>query len=70
MVETQEKCSMTGEDFAYFAERVPSSFFKLGTAKEELGIYPLHNSKINPDEDALVPGAEILAQIAIDYIKE
>ncbi len=69
-VEFLDKCSMTGEDFSYFAERVPSSFFKLGTAKEELGIYPLHNSKLNPDEDALELGANILKQIAIDYIKE
>ena len=45
-VEIQEKCSMTGEDFAYFAERVPSSFFKLGTGNETLGMYPLHNAQL------------------------
>lgn len=69
-VEVLEKCSMTGDDFAYFAERIPSSYFKLGTGKESLGMYPLHSSKLNPDEDALVLGAKILAQTAIDYISE
>ncbi len=69
-VETLEKCSMTGEDFAYFAERVPSTFFKLGTGNEALGMYPLHNSKINPDERALILGVKILTQIAIDFINE
>lgn len=68
-VEVLEKCSMTGEDFAYIAERVPSSFFKLGTAKEELGIYPLHNSKLNPDEDALILGTEILVQIVKEFME-
>ena len=68
-IEILEKCSMTGEDFAYFAERVPASFFKLGTGNEKLGMYPLHNSRINPDEKALVIGTEILAQAAIDFIK-
>lgn len=68
-VEFLEKCSMTGEDFAYFAERVPASFFKLGTAKEGLGIYPLHNSRLNPDEEALVLGAKILSQIVIDFME-
>ena len=49
---------------------VPSSFFKLGTGDESLGMYPLHNSKINPDEKSLVLGTSMMAQIAIDYIKE
>lgn len=69
LVEVQDKCSMTGEDFAYIAERVPSSFFKLGTAKEELGIYPLHNSKLNPDEDALMLGVKILVQIVKEFME-
>lgn len=67
-IEILEKCSMTGEDFAYFAQNVPSSFFKLGTGDEKLGMYPLHNSRINPDEKALCIGAEILAQVAVDFI--
>lgn len=67
-IEVLEKCSMTGEDFAYFSERVPSSFFKLGVGSDDSELYPLHNSRMNPDENALVIGAEILVQTGIDFI--
>lgn len=66
-VEFLDKPSMTGDDFAYFAQIIPSSYFKLGVGKNES--YPLHNSKLNPDEGAIKLGAAVLAQATLDYIR-
>lgn len=61
--------SMGGEDFAYFAEKVPSTFFRLGCGNPEKGItHPIHSTKFDVDEDCIVAGASILAQFAVDYL--
>ena len=63
--------SMGGEDFAYYAEKVPGLFFRLGTYNEAKDcIYPNHHPKFDVDEDALPYGSAILAQFALDYIEE
>ncbi len=62
-----EKSTMTGDDFSYFANLVPSSYFKLGVGNEIIK-NPLHSPYFNIDEDALSLGAAIFAQIAIDYL--
>lgn len=65
-----KEASMAGDDFAYFAERVPSSYFKLGVGNEEIGaIYPIHSPKFRADENALPMGAAIMAQIAVDFLR-
>ena len=49
--------NMGGEDFAYFAEKIPSNYFYLGIRNEEKGITkPLHSSEFEIDEDALIVG--------------
>lgn len=64
-----EKASMAGDDFAYFAERVPSAYFKLGVGNLEKGaIYPIHSPKFVADEDALPIGVAILTQLAVDFL--
>ena len=46
--------SLGVEDFAYFAQAVPSCFYNIGIKNEEKGIvYPLHNNKFDADEEAL-----------------
>ena len=66
---TLDKASMAGDDFAYFGERVPASYFKLGVGNTEKGaIYPIHSPKFKADEDALPIGVSVLAQIAIDFL--
>jgi amidohydrolase len=56
---------MGGEDFAYFAQNVPSCFFRLGIRNEERGIvYPLHHPHFDLDEAALSIGAAVLTQSA------
>ena len=66
---TLDKASMAGDDFAYFGERVPASYFKLGVGNAEKGaIYPIHSPKFKADEDALPIGVSVLAQTAIDFL--
>jgi amidohydrolase len=49
--------SMGGEDFSYFAEKVPSAFYHLGCGNEEKGIRaPLHNRHFMVDEDCMKTG--------------
>ncbi len=63
------EASMAGDDFSYFGERVPSSYFKLGVGNEDIGaVYPIHSPKFRADEDALPIGAAIMAQAAVDFL--
>lgn len=52
--------SLGGEDFSYFADRIPSAFFHLGCGNEELKTTaPLHSDKFVLDEDCLKTGIEM-----------
>ncbi len=58
------------EDFAYFAERIPGAFFRLGTSNREKGItYPLHNPKFDVDEDALSIGMTLMSLLTFRYLE-
>ncbi len=62
---------MTAEDFAYYAEKVPSCLFRLGTRNECRGINSnLHTATFDVDEDALKTGMEMLAWFAINLLSE
>lgn len=64
-----ENASMAGEDFAYFVDAVPGSYFKLGVGNKTKGIeYPIHSPKFAIDESALTIGTAMMAQIATDYL--
>jgi len=63
----QEKGSMTGDDFAYFTEIVPSSYFKLGVGGKGKR-YPLHSPKFIIDEKALLIGCRLFVNIASEYL--
>jgi amidohydrolase len=61
--------SMGGEDFAYYLEKVPGSFFRLGCRNEAKGIVnPFHSSRFNIDEDVLPFGVEMFARIIDEYL--
>jgi len=63
--------TMGAEDFAYFAEAVPSSFLRLGARNEAKGIiYPGHNPRFDFDEDAMPAGVSVLSLAAIKYLLE
>ncbi len=59
----QNEPDMIGEDFAYFAEKVPACMAKLGGANK-----PLHSSDFIVDEDAIFIGAELMAEFVKDYL--
>jgi len=57
---------MTGEDFAFYAQKVPATFIRIGVRNEtENIIFPVHNSKFNIDENALKIGIETLLTITL-----
>ena len=66
-VEYLKNSPMLGDDFAYFAQCVPSSYFKIGVGNDKINS-PLHSPNFNIDESSLSLGTAILAQIAIDYL--
>ncbi len=63
--------SMAGEDFAAFAEHVPSAFVHLGTGdpKKESD-YPHHNSRFNIDEDSMTAGVELFVRSAWRFFED
>ena len=53
---------MTSEDFAFYSQKVPVCFFRLGVRNEEKGIvYGVHHPKFNIDDQALVTGMNMMA---------
>jgi amidohydrolase len=61
--------SMGGEDFAYYLEKVPGSFFRLGCRNEKKGfVHPFHNSRFDIDEDVLPFGVEMFVRIIEEYL--
>jgi len=54
-----------GEDFAYFLQRRPGTFFTLGVGNPEQGItHGLHTPRFDIDEEALRAGAGFMAYLA------
>jgi amidohydrolase len=55
---------MTAEDFSYYSQKVPATFFRIGVrSPQEETMYGLHNSRFNPDEEALRIGMESMLAI-------
>jgi metal-dependent amidase/aminoacylase/carboxypeptidase family protein len=62
--------AMWAEDFAYFGHHRPACFYNLGVRNEAAGIiHPVHSSRFNLDEEALKPGAGLLAWIALGELE-
>jgi amidohydrolase len=63
------KPTMGGEDFAYYLQKVPGSFLRLGIRNPKKGaVYPWHHPKFAVDEDAIKVGSAVLAGIAFDFL--
>lgn len=57
-----------GEDFAYFMNEVPGTIALLGVRNEACNaVWPQHSNKFCVDEDILLNGAMLYAQIAMDF---
>ncbi len=56
---------MTGEDFAYYSQKIAATFIRIGVRNEEKGfIYPVHSTRFDSDEAAMEIGIlTLLAQV-------
>ncbi len=63
-----KKPLMTGEDFSYFANAVPSIFIWYGAGTEEKKV-PLHSNMFNPDENAIKTAASVFCDFVCEYGK-
>lgn len=60
---------MGGEDFAYYLEEIPGSFFFTG-AMPDGDVYPHHHPKFDFKEEAMLIAAKTLGSAAIHFNKE
>ena len=62
---------MWAEDFAYYAQEVPSTFWFLGTnaALGNINAHGLHNPKLNPDENAMTFGVAMMLAAAVEFLE-
>ncbi|UOY87167.1 M20 family metallopeptidase [Bacillus glycinifermentans] len=63
--------NMIGEDFSYYLERVPGSFFFTGAGNEHTGaVYPHHHPKFDIDEKGMLNAAKILVSSALEFLEK
>ena len=61
---------MGGEDFAYYAQKIPGMYFRLGMRNRKAGLVAmLHTPKFMVDESALPIGVRAMALVALDYLE-
>jgi len=61
--------SMAGDDFAEFADRLPSAYIFVGAGNNSKGIsFPHHHPRFNIDEDSLQIGVEMFVRTALKYL--
>lgn len=60
---------MIGEDFAYYMQHVPGTFFFTGAKNPTWEIaYPHHHARFNFDERAMLIAAKVLGEATIKYL--
>jgi amidohydrolase len=60
-----------GEDFSYFAEKIPGCYIFLGVRErgsDESTKIPLHSPRVYIDEDALIYGLRALSYMTVNYM--
>lgn len=66
----QDPPRMVAEDFAHFAQRVPSFYFFIGVGNAAKGITGnLHTAEFDIDEDALVFGTKAMTNLVWDFLE-
>lgn len=62
---------MGGEDFAYYLQKVPGSFFFVGGRNEELNAtYPHHHPRFDVDERSMLVTGRIFLRATLDYLAQ
>lgn len=63
-----EKPIMAGEDFAFYQEKFPGTFFFLGSGSAETeSVFPWHHPKYNADENAMPFGMRVFLELALSH---
>ncbi|HMP99331.1 MAG TPA: M20 family metallopeptidase [Cyclobacteriaceae bacterium] len=62
--------TLGAEDFAYYSQLIPASFYRLGTRNEAKGINAyVHTPQFDIDEDALKIGPGLMAWMALQQLR-
>ena len=62
---------MTAEDFSYYSQVMPGTFYRLGTGNQAKGITsPVHTTTFDIDEKALELSTGLMAWLAIEELRE
>lgn len=56
--------NMAGEDFAYYMERIPGCFMRVGARLPGEAVIPAHTPQFHAAEESLLVGAAVLAETA------
>jgi amidohydrolase len=62
--------SMAGEDFAYFANRVPGFYYRLGVVAPGTTSGGLHTPTFRADDSAVAVGMKAMSRLVVDYLRE
>ncbi|MDR6998948.1 M20 family metallopeptidase [Neobacillus niacini] len=62
--------SMGADDFGSFAERVPSTYFRLGIKKEDEACYDLHHPQFEFDEQIISVGVEVFTWSVLKRLRK
>jgi amidohydrolase len=60
--------TMGGEDFSYFAQRVPGFYFRLGTVKPGTHSGGLHTPDFRADDSAVPVGIRAMSQLVVEFL--
>ena len=61
---------MTAEDFAFYTQKIPGSFYRLGVASPNAKkILNLHSSIFNIDESSIETGIGLMSWLALEELK-
>ena len=70
-VEIKDDPIMAGEDFAFYQQHFPGTFFFLGSGQEKTGsTYSWHHPQYNIDEECFKTGAALMASLVFQPISE
>ncbi len=60
---------LTSEDFAFYSQKRPSCFYRLGTGNKKRGLTsPVHTNTFDIDEDALITGMGLMSFLAVSNL--
>ena len=63
-VSVAEAPLMTSEDFGFYLDEAPGSFYHVGCECD----YPLHSDRFNPDESAILTGMTVNLKLVSEYL--